>query len=39
VGEGVGLKISPPPYEIFVTGYPPPKQNYAKKNGIFDFFG
>jgi hypothetical protein len=30
---GVGLKVSPPPYEIFVKGNPPP-QNF-RKNGIF----
>jgi hypothetical protein len=35
VGEGVELKISPPPYEIFVKCYPPPIQNFAEKNGIF----
>jgi hypothetical protein len=38
VWEGGGLKVSPPPYDIFVKGYP-----ILEKNGISEeilyFFG
>jgi hypothetical protein len=34
---GGGLKVSPPPYEIFVKGYPFWNNGILEEN--FDFFG